>query len=121
MSMEVPKVFESEYRFMKILWEHEPINSTELTILCSEELGWSKSTTYTVIRRLAKRGVVINKNAIVRSLVTQEQVQASEINELVDKTFDGSIPHFIAAFTKRRKLKEEEIEAIRRLIDEFEE
>lgn len=119
--MEVPKVFESEYRFMKILWEHEPINSTELIGLCADELGWSKSTTYTVIRRLSKRGVVVNENTIVRSLVTQEQIQTSEINELVDKTFDGSIPNFLAAFTRRRNLKEKEIEAIRQLIDEFEE
>ena len=66
--MEVPKIFESEYRFCLILWEHEPINSTHLVELCKEQLGWSKATTYTVIRRLSERGVVKNENAVVSSL-----------------------------------------------------
>ena len=68
--METPKIFESEYRFCLLLWEHEPINSTQLTALCKEKLGWSKATTYTVIRRLADRGVLKNENATVTSLVT---------------------------------------------------
>lgn len=71
--MEVPKIFESEYRFCLILWEHEPINSTHLVELCKEQLGWSKATTYTVIRRLSERGVVKNENAVVSSLISKEQ------------------------------------------------
>ena len=88
--MSVPQIFESEYRFCLILWEHEPVNSTQLVHLCQEQLGWSKATTYTVIRRLSQRGVVKNENAVVTSLVTKEQVQQSQIDQLVDKTFEGS-------------------------------
>lgn len=102
--MGTPKVFESEYRFCLILWENEPINSTKLARLCNERLGWSRTTTYTVIKRLSERGVVKNENAIVTSLVSKDEVQAAEIEELMEKTFEGSIPAFIAAFTKRRRL-----------------
>ena len=119
--METPKVFESEYRFMQVLWENEPINSTRLVALCKEKLGWSKATTYTVIRRLAERGVLVNEDTIVKSLVTQEEVQASEIDELVEKTFGGSLPQFIAAFAKRKKLGKEEVEMLQKMIDEYEE
>lgn len=101
--METPQVFESEYRFCQILWENEPINSTRLVKLCAEKLGWSKGTTYTVIRRLAQRGVVQNKDAVVTSLVSQRQVQQAQIDQLVEKTFSGSLPQFIAAFTQDRK------------------
>lgn len=118
--MEIPKVFESEYRFCLILWENEPINSTKLAKLCTEKLGWSRTTTYTVIRRLSDRGVVKNENAMVTSLVSKDQVQAAEIDELVEKTFQGSIPAFIAAFTKRKKLSGEEVEEIRRMLDRYE-
>lgn len=118
--MEIPKVFESEYRFCLILWENEPINSTKLAKLCNEKLGWSRTTTYTVIRRLSDRGVVKNENAMVTSLVSKDQVQAAEIDELVEKTFQGSIPAFIAAFTKRKKLSGEEVEEIRRMLDRYE-
>ena len=118
--MEIPKVFESEYRFCLILWEKEPINSTKLAKLCNEKLGWSRTTTYTVIRRLSDRGVVKNENAVVTSLVSKDQVQAAEIDELVEKTFQGSIPAFIAAFTKRKKLSGEEVEEIRRMLDRYE-
>ena len=118
--METPKVFESEYRFCLILWENEPINSTRLAKLCNEKLGWSRTTTYTVIRRLSDRGVVKNENAVVTSLVSKDQVQAAEIDELVEKTFQGSIPAFIAAFTKRKKLSGEEVEEIRRMLDRYE-
>ena len=83
--MTTPKIFESEYRFCLILWEHEPVNSTELVHLCKQQLGWSKATTYTVIRRLSERGVVKNENATVTSLISKEEAQAAEIDELVDR------------------------------------
>ena len=102
--METPKIFESEYRFCLILWENEPVGSTQLVKLCKDKLGWTKATTYTVIRRLAERGVLKNENAVVSSLVSKEEVQAAEIRELVDKTFGGSLPAFIAAFTKHNAL-----------------
>lgn len=115
--MSTPKVFESEYRFCRILWEVEPINSTQLARLCHERLGWSRTTTYTVIKRLSERGVVKNENATVTSLVSQQEVQAAEIDELVEKTFDGSLPAFIAAFTRGRTLTDDEAAAIRQMID----
>lgn len=119
--MSVPKVFESEYRFCLILWEHEPINSTQLARLCHEKLGWSRTTTYTVIKRLSDRGVVKNENATVTSLVSKEEVQASEMDEMMEKTFEGSVPAFLAAFTRRQKLSAEDVAALRRYIDNWEE
>lgn len=115
--MESLKIFESEYRFCLVLWEHEPIRSTELARLCREKLGWSKTTTYTVIRRLSERGVVKNENAVVTSLISKEQAQCSELDELMEKKFEGSLPAFIAAFGKRQNLTEAEIEEIRRIIE----
>ncbi|MCM1026746.1 MAG: BlaI/MecI/CopY family transcriptional regulator [Roseburia sp.] len=116
--MKTPKVFESEYRFCLILWENEPISSARLAKLCNERLGWSRTTTYTVIRRLSDRGVVRNEKGTVTSLVSKDQVQAAEIDELVEKTFEGSLPAFIAAFTKRKPLSKEEIAEIRRMLDQ---
>lgn len=115
--MSVPKIFESEYRFCLILWENEPISSRALSELCKEKLGWSKTTTYTVIKRLSDRGVVKNENAVVTSLVSKDEAQRAEIDELVEKKFEGSLPAFIAAFAKRQKLSEKEIEEIERIIE----
>ncbi len=114
--MPIPKIFESEYRFCLILWEHEPIKSTELAKLCKEKLDWSKTTTYTVIKRLSERGVVKNENTIVTSLVSKEEAQRAEIDELVEKRFEGSLPAFIAAFAKDKALSEDEVAEIRRII-----
>lgn len=119
--MATPKVFESEYRFCLILWQHEPINSTALARLCHEHLGWSRTTTYTVIKRLSDRGVVKNENATVTSLVSKEEVQAAEMDELMEKTFEGSVPAFLAAFTRRQKLSANDVEALRRYIENYEE
>lgn len=118
--MATPKVFESEYRFCLILWECEPINSTQLAKLCNERLGWSKTTTYTVIKRLSERGIVKSANAIVTSLVTKDEVQAAKIDELVEKTFEGSVPSFIASFAKSSKLSESELTELRKMIAEYE-
>ena len=119
--MDTPKIFESEYKFCLILWEHEPVNSTRLVELCKVRLGWSKATTYTVIRRLAERGVLKNKNATVTSLISKEQAQEAELDELVEKTFEGSIPAFIAAFSRSKRLSAEEANQLRALIDQYEE
>jgi len=112
-----PKIFESEYRFCLILWEHEPIKSTDLAKLCKEKLEWSKTTTYTVIKRLSERGVIKNENAIVTSIISKEEAQQNELEELMDKKFEGSLPAFIAAFGKRQALSDAEIEEIRRIIE----
>lgn len=114
-----PKIFDSEFRFLQVLWEKEPVNSTQLVQVCRERLGWSKATTYTVIRRLSERGVVVNEHAMVRALVTKEQAEEAEIDELVNRTFGGSIPQFLAAFTKKKNLSREEIDAIQKMIDEY--
>ncbi len=120
-NMSTPKVFDSEYKFCLLLWENEPIKSTEMARLCDEKLGWKKATTYTVIKRLAERGVLKSENAVLTSLVTKEEVQAAELEEVVEKTFEGNIPQFIAAFTRNRKMSAEEIAELRKMIDEFEE
>lgn len=116
--MPTPKIYESEYRFCLILWEHEPIKSMELAKLCREKLEWSKTTTYTVIKRLCDRGVIRSENAVVTSIVSREEAQLSELDELVDKKFEGSLPAFIAAFGKRQALSDEQIRQIRRIIEE---
>ena len=115
--MPTPKIFESEYRFCLILWENEPIKSTDLAKLCKEKLEWSKTTTYTVIKRLSERGVIKNENAVVTSIISKEEAQQSELEELMDKKFEGSLPAFIAAFGHRQNLSDAEIEEIRRIIE----
>lgn len=117
--MNAPKIFESEYRFCKILWENEPIGSTQLVKLCAQRLGWSKATTYTVIRRLSERGVVQNKDTIVTSLVSKEEAESAVIDEVVETRFSGSLPSFIAAFTRHAHLSEDEIAELHRAIDEY--
>ena len=114
--MDTPKIFESEYRFCLILWENEPIKSTELAKLCKERLGWSKTTTYTVIKRLSERGILKNENTIVSALISKEEAQLSELDELMEKKFEGSLPAFIAAFARRQELSEADIQEIRRII-----
>ncbi|MBQ3258790.1 MAG: BlaI/MecI/CopY family transcriptional regulator [Oscillospiraceae bacterium] len=119
--MNTPKIFESEYRFCLILWENEPVNSTELVKLCKNRLGWSKATTYTVIRRLAERGIVKNENAVVTALISKEEAQASRLNDMVEETFEGSMPAFIAAFSRSKKLSRREVDQLKQLIDSYEE
>ena len=117
--MDTPKVFESEYRFCLILWENEPVKSSKLVELCKEQLGWKPTTTYTVIKRLSERGVLKNENTVVTSLVSKDQVQEAELNEMVEKTFEGSLPAFIAAFTKHQKISDAEIDAVQKMIDRY--
>ena len=114
--MESPKVFESEYRFCLLLWKHEPINSTKLARICKDELGWSRTTTFTVIRRLSDRGVVKNENATVTSLISKEDIQVAQMDEMMEKTFEGSLPAFIAAFARRQKLSDDEVNEILRIV-----
>ena len=117
--METPKVFESEYRFCLILWENEPVKSGELARLCQEQLGWKPTTTYTVIKRLSERGVLKNERSVVTSLVSKEEVQAAEVEAMVEKTFLGSLPAFIAAFARNRKVTEKELDEVQAMIDSF--
>ena len=116
--MDTPKVFESEYRFCLILWKYEPINSTALARICKEELGWSRTTTFTVIRRLSDRGVVKNENATVTSLISKEDIQVAQMDEMMEKTFEGSLPAFISAFARRQELSDDEVQEILRIIEQ---
>ena len=116
--MEDLKLFDAEYKFLDIIWELEPINSTELTKVCLNKLGWKKPTTYTMIRKLAEKGLLKNENATVTSLVKREQVQKYESEALLEKSFDNSLPAFIAAFLQDKKLSENEAEEIKKMIEE---
>ena len=109
---------ESEYRLMDILWDVQPINSMELVGLCGERLGWKKSTTYTVLRRLCQKGIFQNEDGVVTSRVSREELAARQSEAFVDEAFGGSLPRFLAAFTRRKKLTGEEIAQLQRLIDE---
>ena len=115
--METPKIFESEYRFCLILWERAPITAVELVKLCQEQLGWKRTTTYTVIKRLGERGVLKNDGGTITPLVSKEDAQAREISVLMEEKFQGSLPAFIAAFTKHQKLSQGELDEVQRLID----
>lgn len=111
------KINDSEMRFMNLVWDREPVNSTELVRLAGEALGWKKSTTYTVIRRLSDRGAVKNENALVTALVERGQVQKSESAQLIDKVYNGSLKLFLASFLEREKLSAVEAAELKRLID----
>ena len=116
--MEDLKLFDGEYKFICIIWEMEPVNSTELFRACEKRLGWKKSTTYTMLRKLSARGLLQNENATVTTLVKREQVQKYESQALVGKAFDGSLPAFVAAYLKDRRLTEKEVLEIMRMIKE---
>ena len=115
--MDVPKIHESEYRFCQILWAHEPVTAAELARLCLAQLGWKRPTTYTVIKRLAERGVLQNEDGTVTSLISRDQAEVSEIDELMEKKFGGSAPAFLAAFTRRQKLSAADLDEVQRMID----
>ena len=114
--METPKIHESEYRFCLVMWENEPIRAAELAKLCQEKLGWKLTTTYTVMKRLEERGVLKVENKTVTSLFSKDQIQLAELDAFMNKTFEGSLPAFIAAFGKRQALSDKDIEEIRRII-----
>lgn len=116
--MGTPKIFEKEYRFCLILWEHEPISRVELAKLCEELLGWKTTTTYTVVKRLCDRGVLRNDNSIITSLVTKEQAQSAEIDGFVEEKFGGSLPAFLAAFTRKQKLSDRDLDELQKMIDQ---
>ena len=115
--MSIPKIPESEYRFCLIMWEHEPVTAVELVKLCLQQLEWKKSTTYTVIKRLGERGILKLENGIVSSLVSKEEAEASEIESFVESKFGGSLPAFVAAFTKHQNLSDRDLDEVQRMID----
>lgn len=119
--METLKLCESEYRFATIVWDNEPIASGELVMLCNKHLGWKKSTTYTVLKKLCERGIFKNENSRVHSLVKREQVHRYESEQFVNRTFAGSLPQFLTAFMGDRKISGQEAEHLKKLIDSYKE
>ena len=115
--MEEYKLFDAEYRLLSLIWENEPINSTDLSKLCLERLGWKKPTTYNLIRKLAERGFLKNENATVTALVKKEQVAKYEGEMVVEKNFGGSLPAFISAFLDGKTISAEEADEVKRMID----
>ncbi len=117
--MERVKIFDAEYRFMNIVWEHTPVSSTALVRLAGEELGWKKSTTYTVIRRLGERGAIKNENAVVHALINREQVIRAETEEHIDKLYDGSLKLFFTTFLQKEKLSGDEVEELKKIVEQY--
>jgi len=110
-----------ESRFADIIWQHEPLHSRELVALCQQELNWKKPTTYTVLRKLCDRGLFQNQDGTVTSLISRQDYYAMQSEKFVSDTFDGSLPAFLAAFTQRKALSQQEVAEIRRLIDAYRE
>ena len=109
-----------ESRFADIIWSHEPLPSRELVTLCQEELNWKKPTTYTVLRKLCERGIFQNENGMVSSRISRDQFYAMQSEQFVETTFHGSLPAFLAAFSSRKALTQEEVDQLRSMIDKFE-
>lgn len=105
-----------EARFAEIIWDNEPVTSGELVKLCQQQLEWKKSTTYTMLRRLCQRGVAQNKDGVVTTLLSRQQVEGMQSEEFLKETFQGSLPRFLAAFTSRVSLTEEEIDELEKII-----
>lgn len=110
---------EMEMRFAELIWENEPLGSGELVKLCVEALGWKKSTTYTVLKKLCDKGFFRNEGGTVSSLISEKEMRSRDSREFVENSFGGSLPAFLAAFASGRKLSEEEVADIRRLIDDY--
>lgn len=110
-----------EARFADIIWQNEPISSTELSKRCEEQLKWKKSTTYTVLKRLCNKGIFQNNKGTVTSLISKQEFYSAQSEKFVEETFDGSLPAFLTAFTARKKLTPKEVAHLRRMVDEYEE
>ena len=108
-----------ESRFADMIWENEPITSTELSKRSEVVLGWKKSTTYTVLKRLCDKGLFQNEKGTVTSLISREEYYSLQSEKFVEETFEGSLPAFLAAFTARKGLSAEEVEQLRKLVDEY--
>lgn len=119
--MEEMKLGVVESKFADLIWRHEPLKSSDLVALCEKELNWKKSTTYTVLKKLCQRGIFRNEGSIVSSRISRADFYAMQSEQFVEETFEGSLPAFLAAFTKRKALSPAEIRQIRQMIDSIEE
>lgn len=119
--MEPYKLGEMEQKFADLIWENAPLSSGELTKLCEKAFSWKRTTTYTMLKRLCNRGLFVNQNGSVSPLMTKEEFQAAQGEQFINETFDGSLPRFLAAFSRRKKLSDREISELKKLIDDYEE
>ena len=110
---------EIESRFVELIWQREPIASGDLVLLCEQELNWKKSTTYTVLRRLCQKGILRNEDAVVTSRIKKQEYMARCSEQVLEDTFEGSLPRFVAAFMSRKKLSRKQIQESQKLIDEY--
>ena len=119
--MEKYKLGEMEQKFADLIWENEPISSRTLTELCEKAFSWKRTTTYTMLKRLCERAIFQNESGTVTSLMSKSEFGAAQGEQFLTETFDGSLPRFLAAFTRRKKLSEKEIKEIQKLIDDHRE
>ena len=119
--MEQYKLGEMEQKFADLIWENSPISSGELTKLCEKAFSWKRTTTYTMLKRLCDRKLFANNNGTVTPLMTREEFQAAQGEQFINETFNGSLPRFLAAFSRRKKLSDKEILELKKLIDSYEE
>lgn len=117
--MEELKLGTVESKFADIIWENEPISSGQLVKLCGQQLDWKKSTTYTMLKRLCERGLFQNEKGMVSALMTKEEFVAAQSEKIIEESFDGSLPAFIAAFTSRKKLSPDDVNEIQKMIDSY--
>ena len=119
--MEKYKLGEMEQKFADLIWENEPVSSRTLTELCEKAFSWKRTTTYTMLKRLCERAIFQNESGTVTSLMSKSEFGAAQGKQFLTETFDGSLPRFLAAFTRRKKLSEKEIKEIQKLIDDHRE
>lgn len=110
-----------ESRFADIIWNSEPIKTTELAKISEDEFNWKKTTTYTVLKRLCEKGIFVTNKSIVTSLMSRDEFYSTQSEQFVEENFDGSLPAFLTAFTARKKLKPEEVKKLREMIEQYEE
>lgn len=115
------KLCESDFKFMCVVWDNEPLSSHDLVIRCNEELGWKKSTTYTVLKKLCEKGFAANNSSVITSLVAKEMVQRYASSKFVENSFNGSLPSFLTSFFAERKISEKEADELKKLIDDYKE
>ncbi len=115
------KLTNTEIKFMSLIWDNEPISSGKLVTMCAEKFGWKKSTTYTFLKRLQERGVVANIDATVTALIKREAIQKIESKDVMETSFEGSLPKFVTAFLSDKKLSTKEIDELKELLDNYKE
>ena len=119
--MEPYKLGEMEQRFADMIWERAPIASGSLAKLCEEAFGWKRTTSYTMLKRLCERGIFANQGGTVTVQMSKEEFQAAQGEQFLNENFNGSLPQFLLAFSRRKKLSGQEVEELKKLIEEYEE